>query len=236
MSDKLNIHQKLVEVKKGITGFSKDTKAGSGNYIGYEYVSGSQVLRAIKGRMDELGVLLIPEVDYETMKWEKHNYKTKNGAEKTDFIITMKMNYTWINAENPQDKITVPWVCIGQQTDDIAKAVGTAMTYNERYFLLKFLGLPTDEDDADAKSDNKNNTNHDLNTENRWNNGTKGNTNRKLSDKQISRLYAIAHSKGFDNDAIKKHVFKKFTKDVVNMTKEEYDEMCEGYERLQATS
>lgn len=233
--NKLNLHQKLVEVKKSIEGFSKDKKSGNGSF-GYEYVSGSQVLRAIKGKMDELGVLLIPEVDYDTMKWEKYNYKTSKGAEKTDFIITMKMNYTWVNSDFPDDKITVPWVCIGQQTDDIAKAVGTAMTYNERYFLLKFLGLPTDEDDADVKSCNNNNTHHDLNVENKWNNGAEGNTNKKLSDKQISRLYAIAHGKGFDKDTVKKHVFKKFTKDVVNMTKEEYDEMCEGYEKLQATS
>ncbi|MCR1822628.1 ERF family protein [Terrisporobacter muris] len=225
MSDKLNIHQKLVEVKKGITGFSKDTKAGSGNYIGYEYVSGSQVLRAIKGKMDELGVLLIPEVDYETMKWEKHNYKTKNGAEKTDFIITMKMNYTWINAENPQDKITVPWVCIGQQTDDIAKAVGTAMTYNERYFLLKFLGLPTDEDDADAKPLNKDNITN-LSTDNKW-------TNPKLTDNQIKRLYAIAYKKGIGADKVKEQVLKKFNKEVSGLTKTEYDKVCEGYEKIQ---
>ena len=226
MNDKLNLHQKLVEVRKSIHGFNKDKKSGSGNF-GYEYVSGSQVLRAIKGKMDELGVLLIPEIDYDTMKWEQHNYKTKNGSDKTDFIITMKMNYTWVNAESPDDKITIPWVCIGQQTDDIAKAVGTAMTYNERYFLLKFLGLPTDEDDADAK-EIKADKPVQLDTTDRWTN--------KLSDKQISRLYAIAYSKGIDKDTVKKHVFKKFTKDVVNMTKEEYDFMCSGYENMQITS
>ena len=226
MNDKLNLHQKLVEVRKSIHGFNKDKKSGSGNF-GYEYVSGSQVLRAIKGKMDELGVLLIPEIDYDTMKWEKHNYKTKNGSDKTDFIITMKMNYTWVNAESPDDKITIPWVCIGQQTDDIAKAVGTAMTYNERYFLLKFLGLPTDEDDADAK-EIKADKPTQLDTTDRWTN--------KLSDKQISRLYAIAYSKGIDKDTVKIHVFKKFTKDVVNMTKEEYDFMCSGYENMQITS
>ena len=223
MNDKLNLHQKLVEVRKSIHGFNKDKKSGSGNF-GYEYVSGSQVLRAIKGKMDELGVLLIPEIDYDTMKWEKHNYKTKNGSDKTDFIITMKMNYTWVNAECPEDKITIPWVCIGQQTDDIAKAVGTAMTYNERYFLLKFLGLPTDEDDADAK-EIKADKPTQLDRTDRWTN--------KLSEKQISRLYAIAYSKGIDKDTVKKHVFKKFTKDVVNMTKDEYDFMCSGYENMQ---
>ena len=226
MNDKLNLHQKLVEVRKSIHGFNKDKKSGSGNF-GYEYVSGSQVLRAIKGKMDELGVLLIPEIDYDTMKWEKHNYKTKNGSDKIDFIITMKMNYTWVNAESPDDKITIPWVCIGQQTDDIAKAVGTAMTYNERYFLLKFLGLPTDEDDADAK-EIKADKPSQLNTPDRWTN--------KLSEKQISRLYAIAYSKGIDKDTVKKHVFKKFTKDVVNMTKEEYDLVCSGYENMQVAN
>ena len=226
MNDKLNLHQKLVEVRKSIHGFNKDKKSGSGKF-GYEYVSGSQVLRAIKGKMDELGILLIPEIDYDTMKWEKHNYKTKNGSDKTDFIITMKMNYTWVNAESPDDKITIPWVCIGQQTDDIAKAVGTAMTYNERYFLLKFLGLPTDEDDADAK-EIKADKPTQLDTTDRWTN--------KLSDKQISRLYAIAYSKGIDKDTVKKHVFKKFTKDVVNMTKEEYDLVCSGYENMQVAN
>ena len=33
---------------------------------------------------------------------------------------------------------------------------------------------------------NDSNSTHDLNVENKWNNGTEGNTNRKLSDKQIS--------------------------------------------------
>ena len=224
MSDKLNLHQKLVEVKKSIEGFSRDKKSGNGSF-GYEYVSGSQVLRAIKGKMDELGVLLIPEVDYDTMKWEKYNYKTAKGADKTDFIITMKMNYTWVNSEFPEDKITIPWVCIGQQTDDIAKAVGTAMTYNERYFLLKFLGLPTDEDDADAKPLNKDNITN-LSTDNKW-------TNPKLTDNQIKRLYAIAYKKGIGADKVKEQVLKKFNKEVSGLTKTEYDKVCEGYEKIQ---
>ncbi|MGY2126768.1 ERF family protein, partial [Nocardia gipuzkoensis] len=39
---------------------------------------------------------------------------------------------------------------VGQQ-DDVSKAHGTALTYTERYFLMKFFNIPTDEDDADAK-------------------------------------------------------------------------------------
>lgn len=229
MSDKLNIQQKLVEVRKSIHGFNKDTKG-----FGFEYVSGSQILRAIKGKMDELGVLLIPRVDYDTLHWEKHEYTTKKGEKKLDFIITMKMKYTWVNAEDPQDKIEIDWVCIGQQTDDIAKAVGTAMTYNERYFLLKFLGLPTDEDDADFNKEayyNKNNNKtHTLNIENKW---TNKDTNTKiLSEAQINRLYKIAYSKGILREVVDEQVLKKMKKKVSELNREEYDIVCRGYENL----
>ena len=229
MSDKLNIQQKLVEVRKSIHGFNKDTKV-----FGFDYVSGSQILRAIKGKMDELGVLLIPRVDYDTLHWEKHEYTTKKGEKKLDFIITMKMKYTWVNAEDPEDKIEIDWVCIGQQTDDIAKAVGTAMTYNERYFLLKFLGLPTDEDDADFNKEayyNKNNNKtHTLNIENKW---TNKDTNTKiLSEAQINRLYKIAYSKGILREVVDEQVFKQMKKKVAELNREEYDIVCRGYENL----
>lgn len=146
----MNIYQKIVEVRKSIEGFSKDKKS-----FGYQYVSGNQILRAVKEKMDELGLLLMPQIDYDTLQWQKHEYVTSKGKEALDFIIQAKMIYTWINAENPEEKIEIPWVCIGQQQDDISKAMGTAMTYNERYFLLKFFGLPTDEDDADNRDASK---------------------------------------------------------------------------------
>ena len=229
MSEKMNIQQKLVEVRKSIHGFNKDTKG-----FGFDHVSGSQILRAIKGKMDELGVLLIPRVDYDTLHWEKHEYTTKKGEKKLDFIITMKMKYTWVNAEDPQDKIEIDWICIGQQTDDIAKAVGTAMTYNERYFLLKFLGLPTDEDDADFNKEayyNKNNNKtHTLNIENKW---TNKDTNTKiLSEAQINRLYKIAYSKGILREVVDEQVLKKMKKKVAELNREEYDIVCRGYENL----
>lgn len=216
--EKLNIQQKLVEIKKSIKGFNKDTKG-----FGFDYVSGSQILRATKDKMDELGVLLVPNVDYSTLHWEKHEYTTKKGEQKLDFIITMKMTYTWVNAENPKDTIEIDWVCIGQQTDDIAKAVGTAMTYNERYFLLKFLGLPTDEDDADKKEPSQtvkaNNSNYSY----------------KLSDNQINRLYTIASKNGFDIEAVKNKILAKYNKDVKSLNKQEYDYICDSLQKKTTT-
>ena len=206
----MNIYEKLVEIKKNIKGFNKDTKG-----FGFEYVSGSQVLRSVRDKMNELGVLLIPSVDYGTMSWEKHEYVTKKGEKKLDFIVTMKMNYTWVNAEDPNDKIVVPWVCMGQQTDDISKAVGTAMTYNERYFLLKFLGLPTDEDDADAK-------------------GANIKPNMKpvgVTEAQLKRLFAIGNKAGVKKEVVEGTVRKIFNCEPKDMTKEQYDNICERLEK-----
>ena len=145
----MNLYQKIVEVRKVAGTFSKDKKG-----YGYDYVSGNQILSKIKDTMNELGLLLIPSTnvgeDY------KHEYRNNKGQDKIDFVVKGKMSYTWINAENPEEQYTVEWAYYGQQ-DDISKAYGSALTYSERYFLLKCLGLPTDEDDPDSKSPNGNN-------------------------------------------------------------------------------
>lgn len=149
--NELNLFQKIVEVRKSIEVFTKDSKS-----YGYSYVSGSQVLGAIKKKMDELNLVLYPEMGevidttYDYTVWDKNS---KSNKEKTDFVIKGNMNYIWINADKPEETLKIPWKIYGQQ-DDISKAYGSSLTYSERYFLLKFFGAPTDEDDPDAKQSN----------------------------------------------------------------------------------
>ena len=214
----MNIYQKIVEVRKSIEGFSKDKKS-----YGYEYVSGNQILRSIKSKMDELGLMLIPSVDYDTFKWEKHEYVTSKGKEALDFIVEAKMKYTWINAESPEEQIEVPWICVGQQTDDISKAMGTAMTYNERYFLLKFFGLPTDEDDAD----NKNTEERGTAAYSKKNNQSNPNL---ISEAQLNRLYMIA--KGIDPTVISGILGECGFKNSKEITKAKYNDICNKIEGL----
>ena len=57
------------------------------------------------------------------------------------------------------------------------------------------------------------------------------NTARKLSDKQLARLYAIASKAGADKDLVKQQVMKKFNKEVKDLSKPEYDMVCNGYEK-----
>ncbi|QPR69610.1 ERF family protein [Lysinibacillus macroides] len=140
----MSLAKKLVEIRRNIGGFTKDTKG-----YNYSYVSGSQVLTKIQHTMNELGVLLIPKVLDQQFK--EHPYKDKYGKDKLDFIVYGSMSYVWMNADDPKDIIEVPFYYTGAQ-DDVSKAFGSGLTYSERYFIIKFFNLPTDSDDPDARN------------------------------------------------------------------------------------
>lgn len=139
----MNLYQKIIEVRKIADGFKKDA-----NGHNYQYVSGNQVLNKIKDKMNEMQLILQPSII--DGGFTEFHYQDKYGKSKIDFVTNGNMTYTWINAEKPEERELVNWYFYGQQ-DDISKSFGSALTYSERYFLLKMLGLPTDEDDPDSK-------------------------------------------------------------------------------------
>lgn len=199
----MNLHQKLVEIRKEIDSFTKDTEG-----FNYSYVSGSQVLSKIQNKMNELGVILYPvmgDVDHSTFDYQQYNKKTKKMDDKTDFVISGDMQYVWQNTENPEEKIIIDWKVYGQQ-DDISKAFGSGLTYSERYFLLKFFNAPTDDDDPDARQG-----------------GRKKGTGGKASDKQLNFVTNLIDGKAKDRDG-KNKIFVdminhlKLDKEMINWT------------------
>lgn len=207
----LNLYQKIVEIRSIASGFSKDSKGYK-----YTYVSGNQILSKIKDKMNELNLLLIPST--KVGEHHTHEYVTSTGKQAIDFVVKGEMSYTWINGDKPEEKLEIEWAYYGQQ-DDISKAFGSALTYSERYFLLKCLGLPTDDDDPDAKPAK------DYG-------GKSSNASSDLSESQVKRLYAIGYGKGLDSNKINNQIKTKFNKAVEELTKVEYDSVCEGYTNM----
>ena len=114
---------------------------------------------------------------------------------------------------------------------DLAQVTGSVSSYARKYALN---GLFAIDDTKDTDSTNKHDKDKssnvtNLNTENKW-------TNAKLTDSQIKRLYAIAYKKGIAADKVKEQVLKKFNKDVKDLTKTEYDKVCEGYENMKVAN
>lgn len=142
MTEKLNLFQKIADVKANIDGFTKDTEGYK-----YKYVSGSQVLHSIRNKMEEHNLLFVPHI--KNAHYQEIEVLVK-GQKKPNIIVSLDLIYTWIDADNPTDRFEIPFYAIGHQ-DDASKALGTALTYSERYLLMKQFNIPTDEDDADAK-------------------------------------------------------------------------------------
>jgi hypothetical protein len=132
----MNIFSKLIEVRKSVPYLKKDTAGYQ-----FKYVSSSQTLGALRETMDEQQLLLIPRV----VKWEIRDHTT--SKEKHEYFSILDMEFTWVNAEKPEETIVCSWVGCG--LDDGEKGIGKAVTYAEKYFLLKFFNIATDKDDPD---------------------------------------------------------------------------------------
>lgn len=140
--ESLSLWQKLVEVRKSVTYLQKESKGNQYNYVG-----SSQVLAAVRGRMDELGILLIPSIrDVKVTTGEHINSK---GNKSALYFTELFMDMEWVNSEKQEESIKVPWY--GQGVDIAGeKGVGKALTYAEKYFILKSFNIATDKDDPDA--------------------------------------------------------------------------------------
>ena len=138
----MNIYEKLLQIKKSVEYLKKERKSQQ-----YDFVSSSQVIAALRDNMNEQKLLLIPNVEeakFNTIV-EKTNAK---GNLTADLLTEVFITYTWVNAEKPEETLSVKWYGQGLDTSG-EKGVGKAYTYAEKYFLLKFFNIPTDKDDPD---------------------------------------------------------------------------------------
>lgn len=134
----MNIYQKLLEIQKKINGLGKDKQANN-----YKYVTGDKVLGEIKPLMNDLGLILKQEVL--SIENQRQDYQTRNGS-KSEILSKVMMRFTWIDCDTGEKDENL-FGANGQ--NDWEKGLGSALTYAERYFLLKFFHIATDEDDID---------------------------------------------------------------------------------------
>jgi hypothetical protein len=148
-TEKLNIYQKLHKIQTHVMGLGKDKAATS-----YRYVTGDKVLEYVKPLMNELGLILKQEIisidnerqDYYTSLEKNNETKQWSGKPKSEINSKVMMRFTWVDIETGEKDENL-FGANGQ--NDWDKGVGSALTYGERYFLLKFFHIATDEDDID---------------------------------------------------------------------------------------
>ena len=143
-SDYVNtaLARKLMEIRKAMPYFQKKAQG-----YGYQYVAGCAVLETFREAADKNGVLLITSI--QGSKITETKVVNDRNMEKMGRIVDLDLEFMFVDVESGE-VLRVPFKAYGEQTDS-SKAFGSALTYAERYFLLKFFNVPTDKDDPDAK-------------------------------------------------------------------------------------
>ena len=129
----LNLHQKLVKVRSATLYVSKSQKG-----YNFQYAGAAELLAVIRPIMDEMNILLVPNVE----EFELIKFKKGNGEIQIPKIV---ISYTWINADNPSEqlRVTLPFF---EDKMTGCQGIGSLLTYAERYFLYKFFQVATDHD------------------------------------------------------------------------------------------
>jgi hypothetical protein len=130
--------QKIALLRNAVNYLQKKKHEGA---VQYAYTSSSQVLGSIRAEMEKLSLIVTSAVNEAKLT----PFVTKNGA--PQFITELWMTMTWVDTESGET-LAIPWYAQG--VDNAEKGPGKALTYAEKYFVLKQLNIPTDKDDPDA--------------------------------------------------------------------------------------
>lgn len=198
-----NIYKKMSAITAELTAVAKNLNVGIGK-AAYKAVGEADVLAAVKPLEEKHGVYSYPysrkivEADLVTTTSEYQGKVT----EKTNRYLRIETVYRFVNIDNPEEYIDI--TTYGDGIDPQDKAVGKAMTYSDKYALLKAYKIITGEDPDQFKSE-------------------EGKTEKKLTNRE--KVIIVAREKGID--------LKELAKDyeITNKTSElRYEEILKDLE------
>lgn len=132
----MNVFKKLIQVRKAVPYLQKSSRGHQ-----YQYVGSSAVLGALREELDKQSLLLFPKVID-----SKVTISDNKGRQ--TLLTELTMEFVWVDAETGESYV-VPFYAQGIDIGG-EKGVGKALTYAEKYFLLKQFNIATDSDDPDA--------------------------------------------------------------------------------------
>lgn len=141
----MNIYEKLLAITSEIQKVAKNLEVGTGKSA-YKAVGEADVLAAVKPIEEKYKIYSYP---YDRKIVETNVFTTKqsyNGEEKetSNLFMRVETTYRFVNAEQPEEFIDI--TTYGDGVDAQDKAPGKAMTYADKYALLKAYKIMTGED------------------------------------------------------------------------------------------
>ena len=147
----MNIYQKMAAITAELKAVEKDLTVQTTKTSSYKAVSEKAILDAIKPLETKYGVYSFPvarEVLESNLIQNESVYEDAKGNKtttpKTSYMTRIKTVYRFVNIDNPIDFIETTTFAEGIDNQD--KGSGKAMTYADKYALMKSYKISTGED------------------------------------------------------------------------------------------
>lgn len=192
----MNIFEKMLNITNEIGNVNKNLTVGEGANK-YKAVGEADILKAVKELEMKYKVYSYPYnrqiVDRDILKTRKEYKGQITESNKT--FMRLEVVYRFVNIEKPDEYIDI--TTYGDGIDSCDKAPGKAMTYSDKYALLKAYKIITgdDPDQEPSEEDNK-----ELKAKNEVQKKETQLKDRLLTDTEAKRIYNIlSKAVGEDN-------------------------------------
>lgn len=144
----LNVYQRLSAITSEMKTISKNSDVATSKDKSYKAVREIDILNAVKPLEEKYGIYSYP--------FDRQVIESKQvqgfSVEKQNNFIRVEVTYRFVNVDVPSEFIEVK--SYGDGIDSQDKAPGKALTYADKYALLKAYKIATGEDpDENSKSD-----------------------------------------------------------------------------------
>ena len=201
----MNIFEKLSNITNDISTVNKNLTVGEGKNK-YKAVGEADILKAVKELEFKYRVYSYP-VNREVLESSMYT-TTNNYGEKNNIFSRIKTTYRFVNIDKPEDYIET--ITFAEGIDSQDKGSGKAMTYADKYALMKSYKIITGDDPDQNPSED----------------GYKGKqktNNGKITETEAKSVYALMVRKGYDVVPTLKEYFK--VNNTADLTKEQYIEI-----------
>ncbi len=247
---KLNVYQKLNKVQTEL----KAPKGQFNKFGNYKYRSCEDILEGLKPLLKEVGAIVLlsdsvefvegryyvkaraqfvdtdtaEKIEVSAMAREDDSKKGMDSSQLTgstsSYARKYRLNGLFCIDDNTAEKIEVS--AMAREDDskkgmDSSQLTGSTSSYARKY-RLNGLFCIDDKKDSDATNDHAQGTTQ----------AQKGSNDYVINQNQLKRLYAIASGKGVNSETVKRQVMSKFGKEPKDLSKSEYDRVCQGYEKM----
>lgn len=202
----MSVYEKLMNVQSKL----KAPKSQFNKFGNYSYRSCEDILEAVKPLLSEVKAVL--NLEDEVLQIGDR------------FYVKATATFTDIEDEKNISKSAFAREEESQKGMSSAQVTGSVSSYARKYALNGLFCID------DTKDDDFNNKHGKESAKSASNSKSNSKPSGNLSEAQIKRLFAIAVKAGFSPEKVKTSIKTKYNIEISQLTKQQYDHVCSGYE------